>query len=463
MSKKRNLLIDYIPASLAAILIIFSAISREQTLIKTLPTVITLVVQLMLVRTNRLAFLLGGFNSALYAISFYDESLYFSAFFALFISMPIQIYSYFNWKKNAKGNDPNIRALPTANLLAVSAITIIAWLLLWKLPIGSLIQGKYIAFDSLIFVIGAVSTVLSSIRFVDAQYFSLASAILSLILWIIITVKQPENINYVIIAIYNIFRGVEITVSWLKRTIVKDKTPEDTSKTNFLTMRKENAMNKKIFLKGLALILAIITMLGTVAIIGTAESICIHSTNKELIATDDGFAIANVCVLCGKRVTDEGYVSNNESFMLYKDTAKTPYTKDELKTGFSPVSKETPLYVDTGVISNTSKTPYWFTFDMTVNALPSLKAGSNEADLTNSNSRASKGWALITMILNGNYLAPLRLMADGWETESGAVGTTRGNVDGYSQIKFYGDNNTYRDKPTITEVKAGDTEELSFL
>ena len=217
-------------------------------------------------------------------------------------------------------------------------------------------------------------------------------------------------------------------------------------------------MKKRAFLKCVALTLAAITIFNSVIIAGTAAGLCIHSTNKQLIATDTGYTVVNACTLCGETISDTGYIDDSETLTLYKDKEKTTtYTADELETGFATVTKETELYVDNGVISNSGKDPYWFTFDMNVNALPNINEGSTEGTLINTNSRAYKGWALISMVLNGSYLAPLRFMADGWELESGAEGTTKGEADGYSEIKFYGSSNSYRNMPTAAKIAAGDT------
>ncbi len=247
MSKKKKLWIDYIPAALAAVLIIFFAILRDQSIIKTLPTLITLAVQILLARTSRFAFLLGGANSVLYAISYYSEPLYFSAFFALFISMPIQIYSYFNWKKNSNGDDPNIRSLPFHLKITAVIGIIIAWIAFWKLLGNRMPSYQYPAIDSLIFTIGIMTTVLSAIRYVDAQYFCLVSSTLSLVLWTMIVMKSPENINYVIIALYNLFRGVEITIAWSKQSHKNEKNLRIINKINLSTTKKGKNNEKKCF------------------------------------------------------------------------------------------------------------------------------------------------------------------------------------------------------------------------
>ena len=91
--KKRNL--DLALAIMAAILIIVFAFLQKQSVIKTLPTLITLVVQIFMVKANRVAFLVGGANAVLYGFSYYSEGLCFSAISNALISAPIMIFSFF--------------------------------------------------------------------------------------------------------------------------------------------------------------------------------------------------------------------------------------------------------------------------------------------------------------------------------------------------------------------------------
>jgi len=226
---KKYFWIDYLPMAATAILIIVVAFWKQQSFIKTLPTLITLVVQILLARANRTAFLLGGANSLLYAISYLGEMLYFQAFYAVAISMPLQVYTYFNWKKNSTGNKPNLRELYPVEKLLTSGCIILLWLLCDKF-IGEKINSDYASLDILLFLIGVAVTVLSAIRYVDARYLSLVSCIIDVCLWVIIAVKDPKNINYVIISVYNLYRGVETLITWSRLT--KNKTASQIHKKN---------------------------------------------------------------------------------------------------------------------------------------------------------------------------------------------------------------------------------------
>ena len=98
-TKNRKIFIDYIPMALTAVLIITFAIINKQSFIMTLPTLVTLIVQIMVVRANRYAFLVGGTNALLYAIAPWTEKLYFSVVSCVCISAPIQYMSFFIWNK----------------------------------------------------------------------------------------------------------------------------------------------------------------------------------------------------------------------------------------------------------------------------------------------------------------------------------------------------------------------------
>lgn len=213
---KKTLWIDYVPTVITAGLIIIFAVIREQSFIKTLPTLVTLIVQLLLVRANRSAFLLGGANSLLYGVSFFCESLYFSAFNAVAINAPIQFFSYFNWKKKSVEGKPRIRTLAMPVRVKLICAISVAWVLCFRF-LGPLIsRGRFIVADSLVFIIGVVVPILSALGFVDSQYLNIVACTVSLGMWTTITVEEPQNINFALIAAYNLFRVSEAAVTWTR-------------------------------------------------------------------------------------------------------------------------------------------------------------------------------------------------------------------------------------------------------
>ena len=215
--KTRTWLINYIPTLMAAALILYFAVLREQSLLKTLPTLITLCVQLLLVSANRYAFLLGGTNALLYGAAYFSEGLYFSTVSAVLISAPIQLFSFIRWGKNRRTDKTT--ALKRLNGRAwgiVIAAIAVGFVLCYFLLAPFFAGANYPMLDALSFTLGIVVSLLAAFRYVESQYISAVSTCLSIVMWVMIARSAPENFNYVIISVYNCFRVTQAACGWTK-------------------------------------------------------------------------------------------------------------------------------------------------------------------------------------------------------------------------------------------------------
>ena len=211
---KKELFIDYIPTLLVAVLIIVFAVLKEQTFLKTLPTLITLVVMIMSVRANRFAFLVGAGNCVLYTLAYMSEGIYFSAINAFFVSMPIQIFSFFVWSRHKDGKiRSRLTKMKWWQLLLSSAAIFPAWAGCY-FGLGAFFEGNMAILDSLIFVLGILISILIAFRFIEGQYFNLISCILNLGMFVLICIESPSNINFLIISAYNLFRIGQAAINW---------------------------------------------------------------------------------------------------------------------------------------------------------------------------------------------------------------------------------------------------------
>lgn len=188
---------------------------------KTLPTIVTLFVQLLMMSANRYAFLLGGCNSVIYGIVYFMEGVPFSGISALVLSFLPQIYSFFNWGKNSRSGKVSLRRLSAKYM----AVTVAAFAGIWSLSYFWL--AKYMTIripllDTLIFSLGIITTALAAVRYIDSQYISFISCIFALIQWILLTVQDPSNINFVIIAVYNLYCVGLTAINWTL-IYIKDK------------------------------------------------------------------------------------------------------------------------------------------------------------------------------------------------------------------------------------------------
>lgn len=221
----KNIYLRYIPMSLAAAFILFFAVKNAlypaegqevelwYLILKTLPTLVTLVVQILLIKASRYAFLLGGCNSVIYSVVYFMEGLTFSAIYALLISFSLQVYSFFHWRKNTESGKVALRWLSAKSRVLTAVLAMGMWAICYFWLSGYMVM-RIPLLDTIVFSLGIVCTVLSSVRYIESQYVSFVSCVVSLIMWIILAFQNPSNINYVIIGIYNLYCVGQAAVNW---------------------------------------------------------------------------------------------------------------------------------------------------------------------------------------------------------------------------------------------------------
>lgn len=211
--------------SLAAAFILFFAVKNAlyppegqeielwYLIFKTLPTLVSLVVQILLIGANRYGFLLGGLNSVIYSVVYFIEGILFSAIFALVVSFSLQIYSFINWGKNSKEGKVSFRLLS----VKYKIITAVAMVAIWAICyfwLSRYMVTRIPLLETVIFTLGIVVTALSSLRYVESQYINTVCCIGSLVMWIILTSQNSSNFNYIVISVYNLYCVTQTAVNW---------------------------------------------------------------------------------------------------------------------------------------------------------------------------------------------------------------------------------------------------------
>ena len=214
----KKIWLEWVPIGICAVSILVCAFVFKQKWYKVLPTLNTLIIVLLSARVDRRSFLIGGLNAAFYGIGFFTEGLYFSVINCLLVSMPLQLFSFFNWKKHADGNSTKLRTLGLRGEAVVIAATVVGCQLCYWLLLPFFGGGQQqVTLDIFLFVIGLVITVLGLLRYVETPYYNLISAIANLTMWILICVGNVANLNYVIMAAYSLFRVAQSVVTWTKQ------------------------------------------------------------------------------------------------------------------------------------------------------------------------------------------------------------------------------------------------------
>ena len=215
--KRKIFLVDTLPMILAGAGILFFSILNKQHPIKTLPTLISLAVMLLAARANRYSYLLGATNVLLYTVGYFMEGLVFSIVSAIFISFPMQMWTFFNWKRHTTGRQVHFKRLnPKQWTLSLGGLGVL-WggCMLFLRPLFA--SAAHPGLDALMFVIDIISTMLTALVFVESQYIKSAGTLVYLVMWMSIVMEHPENMNYLIIGFYNVWRVFQCAIVWTKK------------------------------------------------------------------------------------------------------------------------------------------------------------------------------------------------------------------------------------------------------
>ena len=214
---RKKFWLEWVPIGICAVAILICAFVFGQKWYKVLPTLNTLIILLLSARVDRRSFLLGGINAAFYGIGYFTEGLYFSVINCLLVSMPLQLFSFFNWKKHSDGTSTKLRSLGWKGEIVVLSSTALGCLLCYWFLLPFFAGEKQAALDIFLFVIGLVITVLSMLRYVEAPYYNLISSVANLVMWMLICAGNIADLNYLIMATYSLFRVVQSVVTWTKQ------------------------------------------------------------------------------------------------------------------------------------------------------------------------------------------------------------------------------------------------------
>ncbi|MBP3376512.1 MAG: nicotinamide mononucleotide transporter [Clostridia bacterium] len=208
---KDNLFV-LICAAITFVCVLSAAITFKQHPLKTLPLFVSLVVMLLQARVSRYAFLLGGLNSVLYALSYSLMGLYASAIYALVSSFPLQIITFINWRRKTSGGVTELRKMSGG----VRLLVLLGFALVWPavyFTISSLPGATQSALDVTGTLIGLLVTVLSMLRFSEYAPLNLVSVAISLTTHTMIFLSDTSNITYVI---YTLYSGICLTAAMIR-------------------------------------------------------------------------------------------------------------------------------------------------------------------------------------------------------------------------------------------------------
>lgn len=188
---------------ITGIAILATGILTKQHFFLMVPLFISLFVMSFQSEANRYGSLMGAINSLIYTAAYTYMGVYGSAASALLLSFPMQLMTFFNWKKHAykktvvfKQMSNKMRVASTVGVLALWAVTA---LILYKL------KYEYAIFDSILFLLGIIVSVLTMLAYIEYTYLWIVQAVVGLFLNVQMIINDYSQTTYFVYGIYALY------------------------------------------------------------------------------------------------------------------------------------------------------------------------------------------------------------------------------------------------------------------
>ncbi len=185
----------------AAILI--AGIICKQEFFLMIPLFISLFVMGFQSEANRVGALCGAINSLIYTGAYIYMGVYASAASSFLFSFPVQLMTFFRWKKNAYKKTVVFKRMTNKMRIILS----LALLAVWGILAGVFVHLKYeyAVLDSISFLLGFVVPVLTMLAYIEYTYLWIVTAVVTLLLSVQMVIVDYKQTTYLIYAVYCFF------------------------------------------------------------------------------------------------------------------------------------------------------------------------------------------------------------------------------------------------------------------
>jgi nicotinamide riboside transporter PnuC len=152
---------------------------------------------------NRVGSLIGAINAVIYTLTYLYMGVYISAASAFFLSVPLQLATFFNWKKHAYKKTVVFKKMS----VKMRILSLLALLVLWGVSAGVLTYFKYdyAIFDTITFLLSLVVSILTMLAFIEYTYLWIVQAATGLIVNIQMVINNPKETTYLIYGVYALY------------------------------------------------------------------------------------------------------------------------------------------------------------------------------------------------------------------------------------------------------------------
>lgn len=188
---------------ITGIAILAAGIIFKQEFFLMIPLFVSLFVMAFQSDANRIGPLIGAVNSLIYTAAYVYMGVYASAASAALFSFPIQLCTFFRWKKNAYKKTAVFRKMTNKQ----RALFILSVLILWAVLAGVFVhlEYEYAVLDSISFLFGFIIPILTMLAYIEYTYLWIVQAVLGLFLNVQMVVNDYKETTYLIYGVYALY------------------------------------------------------------------------------------------------------------------------------------------------------------------------------------------------------------------------------------------------------------------
>ncbi len=188
---------------LTGVAILVAGILCKQEFFLMIPLFVSLFVMAFQSEANRVGALIGSINSLIYTAAYIYMGVYASAASSILFSFPVQLMTFFRWKKNAYKKTVVFRKMSAK--MRVRCIVI--FLIVWGIMAGVFMKldYEYAVLDSCSFIFGFVIPVLTMLAYIEYTYLWIIQCVVGVFLNIQMVVNDYKETTYLIYGIYALY------------------------------------------------------------------------------------------------------------------------------------------------------------------------------------------------------------------------------------------------------------------
>lgn len=185
------------------IAILIAGIVFKQEFFLMIPLFISLFVMAFQSEANRAGSLIGSINSLIYTVAYIYMGVYASAASAILFSFPVQLMTFFRWKKNAYKKTAVFRKMTTKMRVGWSVAFFVAWGIIAAIFMH--LDYEYAILDSCTLLFGFVIPVLTMLAYIEYTYLWIVQCIVGVFLNMQMVANDYKETTYLIYGIYALY------------------------------------------------------------------------------------------------------------------------------------------------------------------------------------------------------------------------------------------------------------------